>query len=443
MTHLFATIGRRKPQDDLSFSLPSSKSISNRLLIIRFLADSELKISNLSSSDDTFLLKRHLAEIKRRIILIKRRFIPTKRRMVSSIRRDSFVELDCKNAGTTCRFLIALLSTTYGKWLIRADERMEHRPLMPLTDVLKRLGADIEIAGSGRIFPLKISGKPLSGGDCITLPANYSSQFVSALAMIAPYTQKGLSISLSDAQVSKPYIDMTLSLMRDCGAEMSLSDNNLQISPVGYKFKDFEVEADWSAAAFAYALVALLKLPSLKIKGLRAKSLQGDAVVRVFFEQFFGVKTLFADDYALLSYSKASRENNNVATIDFKSCPDLFLPLVVTAVCLRQPFEYKGLDTLVHKESDRLGNIVAELKKIGFKLYSDASSLAIYEYETSLFDNKKVLETDSYNDHRFAMAMSLFASVYEKVIIKNPDCVEKSFPNYWEELSKFFYLSLS
>lgn len=443
MTHSIATIGRRKQQSGLSFSLPSSKSISNRLLIIGFLADSSLKIKNLSSSDDTLLLKRHLAEIKRRFILPRRRFIPIKRRFVSINRQDNFAEFDCKNAGTTCRFLIALLSITYGKWLIKADERMEHRPLMPLIDVLKRLGADIEIAGAGRVFPLKIKGKPLSGGDCITLPPNYSSQFASALAMIAPYMQKGLSISLSDAQVSKPYIDMTLSLMRDCGAEIKLSDNILQISPVEYKFGEFEVEADWSSAAFAYALVAVLKLPLLKIKGLGANSLQGDAAVRELFFEFFGVKTLFADDCALLSYSETSRENSKVAKIDFKSCPDLFLPLVVTAVCSRQAFEYKGLETLVHKESDRLGNLVAELKKMGLKLQSDSSSLAIYEYDSSLFDGKMVLETDSYNDHRFAMAMSLFASVSEKVIIKNPDCVEKSFPNYWGELSKFFDLSLS
>lgn len=429
--HSLAFVGESISPKELSFELPSSKSISNRLLIIEYLAGKSQQVSNLSTSDDTVLLNRSLRKIESRKNSAKCCFVATPL-------EDDFMELDCGNAGTTCRFLTALLSITPGNRMLTADKRMEDRPLKPLIEILKQLGAELEQQNENTIFPLKITGKPLQGGQTISLPADLSSQFVSALSLIAPYMEKGLCLELSPSQVSRPYIDMTIALMRENGAEVEMRDNLLRIAPCPYLFRPVVVEADWSAAAFAYSLVAIRKIKGLKIKGLKAHSLQGDSVVTEMFAKYFNVMTEYFEDYVVLSYHEATSEQKKLVIIDFKHCPDLFLPVLITAVCLDTPFEFQGLETLSYKESDRLGGAIVELKKVGVEIAFIQGKAVRLNCESMVRSDIIEVEIETYNDHRMAMAFALLAGKYGIIRIKNPDCVSKSFPAYWTELSKYF-----
>lgn len=427
----FALVGESISPKELSFELPSSKSISNRLLIIEYLAGKSQQVSNLSTSDDTVLLNRSLRKIESRKNSAKCCFVATPL-------EEDFMELECGNAGTTCRFLTALLSITSGNRMLTADKRMEDRPLKPLIEILKQLGAELEQQNENTIFPLKIIGKPLQGGQTISLPADLSSQFVSALSLIAPYMEKGLCLELSPSQVSRPYIDMTIALMRENGAELEMRNNLLRIAPRPYLFRPVVVEADWSAAAFAYSLVAIRKIKGLRIKGLKAHSLQGDSVVAEMFAKYFNVMTEYFEDYVVLSYHEATSEQKKLVIIDFKHCPDLFLPVLITAIRLDTPFEFQGLETLSYKESDRLGGAIAELKKVGVEIAFIQGKAVRLNCESMVRSDIIEVEIETYNDHRMAMAFALLAGKYGIIRIKNPDCVSKSFPAYWTELSKYF-----
>lgn len=431
----FAIVGESIEPKELSFELPSSKSISNRLLVMEYLAGKSQLVSNLSSSDDTVLLNRNLRKTECR-------FNSPKHPSVETSFEEDFTPLECGNAGTTCRFLTALLSITPGKWLLTADRRMEDRPLKPLIEILKHLGAEMEQRSESSIFPLKIIGKPLQGGQRISLPADLSSQFVSALSLIAPYMERGLCLDLSPSQVSRPYIDMTIALMREQGANIEIRDKLLRIAARPYIFRPVVVEADWSAAAFAYSLVAIRKIKGMKVKGLKAHSLQGDSIVAELFAKYFKVVTEYFEDYVIISYCETVSWQNKPIIIDFKNCPDLFLPLLITAVCLDRPFEFQGLGTLSYKESDRLGGAITELKKVGVEIAFEHGKALRLNCENAFQADTGKIEINTYNDHRMAMAFALLASKYGSIRIKNPNCVSKSFPAYWAELSKYFRIEL-
>ncbi len=440
--HSLALIGESIASAEPSFCIPSSKSISNRLLIIEYLAGKSLQISNLSSSEDTVLLRKALQKMRRLSIETKRLRLGMLTKADTVACTADRVELYCGNAGTTCRFLTALLSITPGKWLLNADKQMENRPLKPLIEALKQLGADVEPQSKSTIFPLKITGKPLRGGQTLSLPADLSSQFVSALLLVAPYLQRGLSLELSPSQVSRPYIDMTTALMKENGADVEIKDNILHISPQEYVFLSPAVEADWSAAAFAYALVAIRKIKGLKIKGLKAHSLQGDSVVADLFSEHFNVKTDYFANHVVISYCETISKQHKPLIINFKHYPDLFLPILMTAVCLNIPFEFQGLETLAYKESDRLGGAIAELKKVGVEISYGVDRIVRNDCKHATYADVAKTEIETYNDHRMAMAFALLASKYDNIRIKNPICVSKSFPTYWTELSKFFRIEL-
>ena len=226
--------------------------------------------------------------------------------------------------------------------------------------------------------------------------------------------------------------------MRENGAEVEMRDNLLRIAPRPYLFRPVVVEADWSAAAFAYSLVAIRKIKGLKIKGLKAHSLQGDSVVAEMFAKYFNVMTEYFEDYVVLSYHEATSEQKKLVIIDFKHCPDLFLPVLITAIRLDTPFEFQGLETLSYKESDRLGGAIAELKKVGVEIAFIQGKAVRLNCESMVRSDIIEVEIETYNDHRMAMAFALLAGKYGIIRIKNPDCVSKSFPAYWTELSKYF-----
>ena len=394
------------------FNIPYSKSISNRVLLINYLSKNKLQLEKLSQSDDTTLLKS----------------------IINNIELKQTNTFNTSNAGTTTRFLIALLSIVQGQWIVNADERMNARPILPLINALQQLGADISINSEQKIFPITIKGNTLKGGKTIKVDSSQSSQIISALLLIAPYCKGGLNIVYPKSQSSLSYIEMTISIMQNCGIEIQKEDNFICIKEGEYKFNKEIFEADWSSASFAYALVAISKEIKLFIPGLREDSLQGDKVAKDIFLNIFGVVTTFTQEGAYIEYS--NKVEKQFKEVNFSSCPDLFLPVLVSYICTESQMIFSGLQTLSLKESDRLNNAIQQIEKLNAKTNLEDFVLKVDKSNICFDNSTKIIPT--YNDHRMAMAFSLLALKDNGIVIENPNCVAKSFPMYWEELSKFF-----
>lgn len=399
----------------ITITLPYSKSISNRLLIMHFLSQSKIALNYLSQSDDTILLQN----------------------ILQNLLKEETNHFYTHNAGTTTRFLIALLSITKGSWRINADERMNHRPILPLIDALKQLGAEIKTASQTKTFPLEIKGKNLQGGKTIEIPSTQSSQIVSAIAMIAPYCEGGLKIKYPETQTSLSYIDMTLSMMKNYGIDLERKNNIIDIKQGCYKIEEETFEADWSSASFFYALVAISKSHKIFLPQLKENSLQGDKIIKEIFERSFGVTTTFTQEGATIEYNPEIEKQNQ--QIDFTTCPDLFLPVLIADVCTDLQISYTGLQTLSLKESDRLNSAIKQIEKLNIKATIKEDVLSIDK--SQIRHNNLTILIETYQDHRMAMAFSLLAFKYEGIKIENPDCVTKSFPNYWMEVNKIKNIS--
>lgn len=394
----------------ITITLPYSKSISNRLLIMHFLSQSKIALTHLSQSDDTLLLQNILQNITNK-------------------QTNTF---NTHNAGTTTRFLIALLSTLEGNWQINADERMNFRPILPLLEALKQLGADIETNSETKIFPLKIKGKKLQSKNPIKLSSTQSSQIVSAIAMIAPYCKGGLKIEYPQNQTSLSYIEMTLSMMKHYGIEVETKANTIEIKPGEYKIEEETFEADWSSASFFYALVAIEKTHKIFLPQLKENSLQGDKAIEKIFRKSFSVLTSYTKEGAIIEYSPTLEKQPQ--QIDFTSTPDLFLPVLIADVCTDSTLSYKGLQTLNLKESQRLDKAIEQLQQFGIKFIENNNVLTLDKTQRHFNNLSKQIKT--YQDHRIAMAFSLLAIKNKTINIENPQCVSKSFPNFWQELRK-------
>ena len=394
----------------IKINIPYSKSISNRLLIMHFLSKSTIALTHLSQADDTLLLKGILEKIS----------------------NQQSTNFHTHNAGTTTRFLIALLSATKGNWQINADERMNQRPITPLFEALKELGAEIETYCETKIFPLKIKGQNLQGNKTIKLSSSQSSQIVSAIAMIAPYCKGGLKIKYPENQTSLSYIEMTLSMMKHHGIEVETKQNIIDIKQGNYKIEEETFEADWSSASFFYALVAIEKTHKIFLPQLKENSLQGDKIIKEIFEISFGVTTTFTQEGATIEYNPEIEKQNQ--QIDFTTCPDLFLPVLIADVCTDSQISYKGLQTLSLKESDRLNSAIKQIEKLNIKATIKEDVLSIDK--SQIRHNNLPILIETYQDHRMAMAFYLLAFRYKGIEIENPNCVSKSFPNYWNEIKK-------
>lgn len=394
----------------ITITLPYSKSISNRLLIMHHLSQNKIALNHLSQSEDTTLLQNILQNLK----------------------KETTTPFHTHNAGTTTRFLIALLSIIEGEWKIEADQRMNHRPILPLIEALKQLGADIEINSQTKIFPLTIKGKKLQGNKTIKLSSAQSSQIVSAIAMIAPYCKGGLKIEYPENQTSLSYIEMTLSMMKTYGIDIERQGNIINIKQGEYKIEEETFEADWSSASFFYALVAIEKTHKIFIPQLKENSLQGDKAIEKIFRKSFSVLTSYTKEGAIIEYSPNLEKQPQ--QIDFTSTPDLFLPVLIADVCTDSQISYKGLQTLSLKESDRLNNAINQLKQFNIKTNIKDNVLTLDKTQIHFDNSPKLIKT--YQDHRMAMAFSLLAIKNKTINIENPQCVSKSFPNFWQELRK-------
>lgn len=388
-------------------NLPASKSIANRLLVMNALAANVITINNLSQANDTRLLQGILGEL--------------------SFNTTPTVEIDCRDAGTVMRFLTAFFAITEGKWLLKGTERMHQRPIGILVEKLKELGADIEYLHNEGYPPLLINGTKLKGGE-ISIDAGISSQYISALMMIAPYLKNGLTLKLEGKITSKPYIFLTAGLMQQCGVRAVFIGNVVTIPEGKYTPNKITVESDWSAASYWYAVAAIANRAEIQLNGLLPDSLQGDSVVARLMEEF-GVTTTFTNSGVLI---KNGGTVTNHFEHDFTDCPDLGPTFIALCGAMGIPARFYGLESLAIKESDRTAALDTELKKVGVVFEQNGEYWQLIPNNEAL-NSSKTIEFDTYNDHRLAMALSVFSIVLSEIKINNPQVIIKSYPTFWDD----------
>jgi 3-phosphoshikimate 1-carboxyvinyltransferase len=338
-------------------------------------------------------------------------------------------EFDVKAAGTSMRFLTAYLSRCPGEWVITGTERMKQRPIHLLVDALNSLGAKIEYIEKRGFPPLRIKGQALKGGE-IYLAGNVSSQFISALLMIAPTMTHGLTIHLEGEVISQPYIRLTLKIMGDFGVKVNWEGNTIRIYPEIYKETPFLVESDWSAASYWYEIAALSKDAEIELLGLFPNSSQGDSKVAELFLDL-GVSTEFTERGVVLR--KTSPRTRKMFH-NFVNEPDLAQTFVVTCCLLEIPFLFAGLQSLKIKETDRIEALKAEMKKLGYLITDRENSFLEWNGERCEPASDPVIST--YEDHRMAMAFAPAAIRLDKLKIAEPEVVSKSYPSFWSDLVK-------
>lgn len=393
-----------------TIQLPASKSISNRALIIYALSGGRNLPENLSDCDDT------------EVIIDALRYMPD--------------EINIKAAGTAMRFMTAYLSVMRGTHIITGTDRMKHRPIAILVDALRRLGANIEYVGEEGYPPLKITGKKLAGG-LLEIPGNVSSQYISALLMIGPMLKDGLTLQLTGEIISRPYIDLTLWMMGEFGAEAEWSSaDTITVDHKPYKGRDYYIESDWSGASYWYEMVALSndRNAEVRLTGLMDGSMQGDSTSRYIFS-LLGVKTIFETQTKGVPQMVTLKKNGRGVTkleYDFVNAPDLAQTFVVTCAALDIPFHFKGLATLKIKETDRIEALKREMAKLGYVIH-DANDSELY-WDGERCEPQLELGIDTYEDHRMALAFAPFAMKQEGLIINNPQVVTKSYPKFWKDL---------
>ena len=387
-----------------TIQLPASKSISNRALIINALAESNCTPDNLSDCDDT-------------------------RVMIKALTQDEET-IDIMAAGTAMRFLTAYLSVTPGERIITGTTRMQQRPIQILVNALRELGAEINYINNEGFPPLRIKGTELKGNE-ITLKGNVSSQYISALLMIAPALKNGLVLHLSGEIISRPYINLTLQLMQDFGAKAAwTSSDSISVAPQPYTSIPFTVESDWSAASYWYQIAALSPKTEIELLGLFRNSYQGDSRGAEVFSRL-GITTEFTTKGVKLKKTgKAPKRLEE----DFIDIPDLAQTFVVTCALMNIPFRFTGLQSLKIKETDRIAALRNELKKLGYLIEEENDSVLMWNGERCEPEETPVIET--YEDHRMAMAFAPAIIRHPNLLIADPQVVTKSYPGYWEDLKQ-------
>lgn len=388
-------------------TLAGSKSISNRALLIRALCKDDFEISKLANAKDTQLLT-HLLKSK------------------DPIR-------DAGAAGTTFRFMTAYLSMQPGVQTLTGTERMKQRPIGVLAEALKELGADIEYLEKEGYPPLRIGEAGKFGDQTeLSIAAHTSSQYISALLMLAPHLPKGLNLKLEGDIVSRSYIEMTLNLIRYFGVDYEWEGQTIRIAPQPYQAKDFVVEADWSAASYYYIMAAFAENLDLQLNGLFEESVQGDAVIAEMMAQF-GVKTSYNKAGIRLT-KEPDFELPEVFEWDFILCPDIAQTMAVICAGLGVKGRFTGLSTLRIKETDRIMALEQELAKVGVKVYEDPQAKDYFIVEgRATVDGEP--QFDTYEDHRMAMAFAPLAML-GTIKIAEPMVVVKSYPDFYKDLVK-------
>ena len=397
-------LSRPSASINAEIQLTASKSESNRALVIQALADEEVVLHNVSEARDTQTMQRLL--------------------------QSSDPEWDVLDAGTTMRFLIAYSAAHRMGKILKGTPRMHQRPIKLLVDALGTLGADIVYLGQEGYPPVLVRGFT-NGQDRrqVAIRGDVSSQYISALLMIAPTLEDGMELSLTGKIGSRPYIRMTVELMKRFGVVYRWDENNvIHIDPQPYQAGTYTIESDWSGASYWYSVVALAHEAKVKLLGLRKDSLQGDhAIVDIM--DSLGVHTRFEDDGVVLTKQEAT----TTFTQDFSDCPDLAQTVAVVCAAKGISATLTGLESLRIKETDRIAALQKELQKIGATLEENNHTGKIIPSANGELAEAVTFAT--YDDHRMAMALAPLATRMN-VVIEDPEVVNKSYPRFWEDLSK-------
>lgn len=383
-----------------------SKSISNRLLILHSLFNN-IKISNLSNSQDTELLQKAL--------------------------ESNETVIDIHHAGTAMRFLASYFAIQPNREVIlTGSERMKQRPIQSLVEALKDLGADIDYLENEGFPPLKIKGKKIIKNK-VKIPTHISSQFITSLLLIGAKLPNGLDIELVGKIISRPYIEMTLNILRDIGIDCSFEERTISIKKLIYDDTKshiffYEVESDWSSASYYYSLSALSR-KNINLKSFKLNSYQGDSALMKIYRENFGVNTIIDSSKNIISLIPQSFEFPEIIQLDMNDCPDIAQTVCVTAAALNIPFEITGLSTLKVKETDRLFALKNELEKLGCKTEITDDSIKSIVFSAP----KEKISIATYNDHRMAMSFAPYCLI-RNINIEHPEVIDKSYPKFWEDL---------
>jgi len=400
--------------------LDGSKSISNRVLLIRALCEDYFDINHLSSSDDTVTMNKLL---------------------------NSAEEIfDAHHAGTTFRFLTAYFATKPGEQILTGSDRMKQRPIKALVDALRYLGASIEYLEEEGYPPLKILAPSENWKNHITLSADISSQYITALLLIAPSLPDGLTIELLGKIVSRPYIEMTIGILKHFGVVVNWKGQTIQVKAQKYIAKSYTVEADWSAASYYYEIAAFSETAEIELQGLYKDSLQGDSAI-VQLGSLLGLHTEFSEQGILIRKDKTTVFPPYLE-YDFLNVPDITQSISVLCGGIGSSVLYSGLQTLLIKETDRVAALKKEHAKMGVVFskmptkFSAKSGVEYYMQEgVSKVEHGYIPSIDTYKDHRMAMAFAPLGLLFE-LSINDPMVVSKSYPAYWDDLSSLgFHIS--
>jgi 3-phosphoshikimate 1-carboxyvinyltransferase len=390
-------------------SLTGSKSECNRALIISALSQGSVVVENLSNAADTITLNRILNELSQ-----------------NNLHQQT---VDVGPAGTAMRFLTAFLAAKDGKFLLTGSERMKQRPIGILVEALKAIGADIVYAEQEGFPPIIIQGPLKQSSNKVKIKGDISSQYISALLMVAPTLDEGLTLEIQGELTSLPYVKMTLDMLATAGISHEWSENNISIKQQEFIDSTLAVEPDWSAASYWYSIAALADSAHIDLPYLKNKSLQGDSRIREIMVSF-GVETSSIGNGIRLNSVSKSFSNE---IMNLKDCPDLAQTIIVCAAILGKNLQFTGLETLKIKETDRVLALQNELGKLGVLLTEEN---LVYTLNCDKLHLPEKVSFRTYDDHRMAMAFAPLALVIKEVELEDMDVVEKSYPDFWKDLEK-------
>lgn len=410
------TLSHPTKQVSGTIQLTGSKSESNRALIIQALSMGKITVQNLSEAADTVLLEKAL--------------------QIASTNNGATTTIDIGPAGTAMRFLTSYLNLLKGNFILTGTERMQQRPIGILVDALKTIGADIHYQNKPGFPPIYIEGNIFQSKDKLSIKGNVSSQYISSLLLIASALKKGLTIEIEGELTSRPYVTMTLDMLKESGIQHEWAANTIHIPSQQHVESTLYIEPDWSAASYWYAIVALSERAEIFLPGLKKNSLQGDmAIVEIM--SHFGVQTRFENSGIRLTKSEIVSMKEE---FDFKECPDLAQTIVVVAAALKRDVSFTGLETLKIKETDRIAALQTEIAKFGALLLAEGET---YYLKTENVADPGPVAFATYEDHRMAMAFAPLALTFNTIEIAEPQVVEKSYPEFWIHLQNQGFQILS
>jgi 3-phosphoshikimate 1-carboxyvinyltransferase len=392
---------------DTKIELTGSKSESNRALILQALSKGQVSVSNLSAATDTQTLQQ---------ILKTQLQIPNS-------------ELNVGPAGTAMRFLAAFLSLQAGEFVLTGTKRMQERPIGILVDALRTLGTPIEYTENEGFPPLQIKGPLVQKTNKISIQGNISSQYISALLLIAPSLPQGLTLQIEGELTSKPYVEMTLAMLAQAGIKHEWTEQIIRIEKQDFSSSIITIEPDWSAASYWYANAALAREAELFLPNLQIYSLQGDSKITELMANF-GISSQFKNGgVALLKDGRKPIRK----IFDLKDCPDLAQTLIVCCAAIGHDATFTGLETLKIKETNRIKALQTELAKLGVRLIEKNLT---YKLDCSERVLPEKIQIETYDDHRMAMAFAPLALIIDEVEIQDPEVVNKSYPDFWKHLQQ-------